>query len=600
MKQILLVFLIFILAACSTTPPEASPTATRTATFPTKTPILTPTPLPDRSEPPLHYRMVAPIPGAGYLYRAALQNTVGMAFGPDGRLYIADYQGSDVMAVSPDGTLQPLKTWRNPDLWQNGGPYNLAFGPDGSLYVSDQARIYRFDAQGNATALPGIQVTTIGGMTFSPAGELYYSERANTLMQQASAQLSSYAGRVYRWDPSGTSTLVAEGIEFAQDLVFGLDGTLYVSQMNLNSVVQVDVNSGQVSNFVANSNWQGDPTFLAVDSRGNIWARNLGILHCYAPDGSPKNYILDGITYHSSEHFADPGIYNLGTAGGLVFDAQGGLWVGAFHGKLFHLETVETTDQDVPSFTLKTIIPGFEGSTLAVDSKGNVYTENQNSYELLRFAPDGKMEVLLTDLPPGRVAVALDSSDVLFLGFSDGQIKRLEADGSLTFHALQQVEQMVFGRDGNLYAIAGGFRQPKSVVRIDPDGLITTIASELGGQPLGGGGADIFLAPEDDLYVFVEQTLDLFRIDYNGQGGLVANLVEMGNEPGPTAISAGPDGTVYYNPSHIFSLYRLDAAGVGTLLATDIRGDPWSLAVSPDGKWIYIVQTGAIDKIPVR
>ena len=30
-----------------------------------------------------------------------------------------------------------------------------------------------------------------------------------------------------------------------------------------------------------------------------------------------------------------------------------------------------------------------------------------------------------------------------------------------------------------------------------------------------------------------------------------------------------------------------------------IPGDPWGMDVSPDGKWLYVIEVGAVDRIPL-
>jgi sugar lactone lactonase YvrE len=56
----------------------------------------------------------------------------GMAFDPEGSLYMTDFEHSAIVRRRPDGALETVV--RSPELlrWPDG----VAFGPDGSLYVT--------------------------------------------------------------------------------------------------------------------------------------------------------------------------------------------------------------------------------------------------------------------------------------------------------------------------------------------------------------------------------------------------------------------------------------------------------------------------------
>jgi sugar lactone lactonase YvrE len=110
-----------------------------------------------------------------------LTNPSGLAIAPDGTLYVADYLGGRVFRIRADGA---LVTVAGGGLQAEGqatksnvfGPTGLAFGPNGDLYIGEVggSRISRLNAQGNLST-----IASTGGMAWglaiSPAGELYAS-----------------------------------------------------------------------------------------------------------------------------------------------------------------------------------------------------------------------------------------------------------------------------------------------------------------------------------------------------------------------------------------------------------------------------------------
>ncbi len=400
---------IFALMAvgCSAAPPAAIPT-------PTRAPTLTPTqhssgsgemmtaianasemtaqamtPIPPLSERPGHVFLADGSGLAGYLYRAALQTPTEIAWGPDGYLYIADWTGRRVVRYALDGTADDPEYWRDPQVggaWSHDGPRYVAFAPDGTMVVGNHGTIWQVAADGTFTQLNGVEGSPVGGLLFGPDGTLYYTDRGQ--------------GLVRRWLPEGRSEVVASGIPNAEVMAFGLDGTLYVSEMAMNTVVKVDVASGQVSDFLA-VDLGNDPIYLAVDSAGDIWVRGITRLYRVSPDGALKPYVIDGQTYNGGEYFG------LRTAGGIAFDSQGGLWIANYNSMLQRLNPPEP-GQEANGMTLSVVEPAAEMSDMGVGPDGTVYAYNENTRQMLRISPAGDVEVLLQREGGGRVAVAVE------------------------------------------------------------------------------------------------------------------------------------------------------------------------------------------------
>ncbi len=575
--------LIIILSACSTATP--APTASSPQPLSPNTPVPA---TPSRIPPPtpttelLTERLgVVWIPGendfAAYAYRSFLQIPVGMTRGPDGKIYIADWTGRHIVRFAKDGTMDELPWWNQVMALQADGPRGIAFDSKGNLFTNNHGHVFRVEPSGVITELQGFQAGPIGSIAISPTDELYYTDR-------------SPQGALRKWNPAGNIETVAANLPFAENMVFGLDGILYLTQMAQGQVLKVDVTSGAVSTFQEDV-CGNDPCYLAVDAEGDIWARGINRLSQFTPQGVEKTFTVDGIKYPG-------GPYNWHTAAGIAFDDEGGLWIASYNSKLVRLVPV-TPGQPDPEFTLQVVFPGFEGTDLDVDLNGAIYAPDMNTNQVFQVNPDGERVVLAKDLPGGRTAIALDQAGTVFLGLPSGEIVKLGADGSPVHYAKILARRMVFGTDSALYAIAGDYGQPKSIVRITGVDAYTTFASQVDGIPLGSGDAHISPALDKGFYVFTESERNLFFVDYEGQGHLIANLRTLGGG-GPAVMAASPvTGDIYFVPHGPYTVFKISADGTSNGFASSVFGDPWGMVVSKDGNWLYIAELGAIDKLPI-
>jgi sugar lactone lactonase YvrE len=139
----------------------------------------------------------------------------GLAYGPNGLLYISNFASGDIVRMRADGKLEVFARGLN-------APSALAFDRHGVLYVSefgnyDGTRVMRISRRGEVSVFAtGFNVPL--GLAFDPHGDLFVSNFGS--------------GVVHRVTPDGTVHEFARvpnaPLARLQYLAFDDDGTLYV------------------------------------------------------------------------------------------------------------------------------------------------------------------------------------------------------------------------------------------------------------------------------------------------------------------------------------------------------------------------------------
>ncbi len=518
-----------------------------------------------------HVSMLRQNTAIEYLYRTFIQIPVGMAYGPDGNMYVADWAGHHIVKIDPDNNVTDLGLWKTTDAFRWDGPRGLAFDSEGSLYISNHGHLYRLDTEGTFKELRGVQGSPIGSIAVSPSDELYYTDRGQ--------------GRVLKWTSDNGAQVIASGIPNAENLVFGPDGTLYLTQMNHPDLLKMDVGTGQWEVFVKNV-CGNDPCYLAVDHEGDIWIRALSTLYQYSPDGKKKSFTINK---KSSDQF----IWH--TSAGIAVDSEGGVCIASYNSRISRLIPTKPGAKD-PKFTLAVAFTGMEASDLAVDSNGNVYATDLNGRQVLKIDPDGKAETFIDSGSAARHAVTVDADDCVYYTTDKGEIRRVDQAGKNARYASLKTESMVFGADGILYAVKIGSKGVKSIVGISKKDKVFTLASKIAGDSLGSGDVRISPATDGGLYVFSQSSRNLYLLDFDGEGQLIGNYSNLGG--GVFCMAANPaNGEVYLIPHGSYIMYAVAPDGSYREMAQRFFGDPWSMVVSGDGASIYVAESGAIYKI---
>ena len=199
----------------------------------------------------------------------------GMAFGPDGNLYVGG---------GPLGTSQVLRfnaaTGAFLDVFVPPGSGGLAladtlaFGPDGNLYITGDGftlDVKRYNGATGAflgTFIPSSVLDTCGpdGLTFGSDGNLYVGCNTGSVLRfngTTGALLDTFV-------PVGSG-----GLNGAEALVFGPDGSLYVSSQRTDQVLRYNGATGGFLDVFASGGGLDAPWGLAFGPDGNFYVASF-------------------------------------------------------------------------------------------------------------------------------------------------------------------------------------------------------------------------------------------------------------------------------------------------------------------------------------
>ena len=139
-------------------------------------------------------------------------NATSMTFGPDDRMYVSSRFDGTVYRVSADGQTEVVAS----DL---GLACGLAFAPDGTLFVGDRSgTIFHIDGKGRTETLATLPASIAAYHLAMGRDEWLYV---------TGPTLATY-DRVYRVSMTGTVETVDESFGRPQGLAFDSEGTLHV------------------------------------------------------------------------------------------------------------------------------------------------------------------------------------------------------------------------------------------------------------------------------------------------------------------------------------------------------------------------------------
>jgi|HubBroStandDraft_1064217.scaffolds.fasta_scaffold02493_2 sugar lactone lactonase YvrE len=156
------------------------------------------------------------------------------------------------------------------DIANNGITSGVAFGPDGNLYVADDTHgtVLRFNpvtgaAMGTLVSA-GSGLSQPNGMTFGSDGNLYVSDFANGVVK-----FNGSTGAFMAANPNGPA-----GALWGFDVKYGPDGNIYVSDVNSGEILKFGTNLAYIGGFasVPGNFFYSYPLGIAFGLNGNLYA----------------------------------------------------------------------------------------------------------------------------------------------------------------------------------------------------------------------------------------------------------------------------------------------------------------------------------------
>jgi sugar lactone lactonase YvrE len=178
-------------------------------------------------------------------------NPTGMAFGPDGEMYISSRFDGQVYRVTAEGTASVFAS-------NLGVATGIAFDPQGYLYVGDrEGTVYRVNHQGIPTAFATLAPSVAAfHLAFDHQGNLYVTNPS----------MSGYDA-IHRITPEGQIQAFVTDLGRPQGMSFDHQDNLYVvSYYRGDAGVLKITPQGEVSHVVSGVNLVG----LALDSLGHL------------------------------------------------------------------------------------------------------------------------------------------------------------------------------------------------------------------------------------------------------------------------------------------------------------------------------------------
>jgi sugar lactone lactonase YvrE len=187
-------------------------------------------------------------------------NPTGMAFGPDGEIYISSRFDGQVYRVNAEGTASVFAR----DL---GVATGIAFGPEGYLYVGDrEGTIYRVNRQGIPTVFATLAPSVAAfHLAFDRQGNLYATNPS----------MSGYDA-IHRITPEGEIQAFVTDLGRPQGMAFDHQDNLYVVSYFRGDAGVLKISpEREVSHVVSGVNLVG----LALDALGHLLVVSTSVVY---------------------------------------------------------------------------------------------------------------------------------------------------------------------------------------------------------------------------------------------------------------------------------------------------------------------------------
>jgi len=198
----------------------------------------------------------------------------GPAFDAQGNLWVVDIPWGRIFKITGRGEVSC-------EIEYDGEPNGLAFAPDGRLYVADAKRGLMVFDPGSKAIEPVLERVMAAGfrglndLTFASNGDLYFTDQGQT-------GLHDPTGRLWRLKTDGRLDLLLSNVPSPNGLALNLDEDIvYLAATRANAVWRVPLTKQQglvtkVGTYIQLSGG-GGPDGMALDESGGIAVCHTGL-----------------------------------------------------------------------------------------------------------------------------------------------------------------------------------------------------------------------------------------------------------------------------------------------------------------------------------
>jgi uncharacterized protein (TIGR03437 family) len=412
----------------------------------------------------------------------ALSAPRNLAFDHSGNLYISDFGGARVYMMTPLGSLVTAAGTGNAGISGDNGPASqaalnhpagLAFDPQGVLYIADSGNhLIRRINLGVITSYA--RAATPSGLTFDESGTLYVADIS--------------AGDIAEIPSSGpVSTIAVAALDLSYSSGLGLYASTGNVVVAAGGRVPVTLAGG--GNFAHGDNGPAalarlnHPAGVSTDASGNIYIadRDNHRVRRVGPDGTIVTVAGTGVAGNTGDG-GPASSAQLNGPSSVTVDAGGNLYIADTGNARIRKVTPEGTITSAT--TLGLVAPVYA----IADASGKLYIADAGTGKLLAAGSNGVPATLLSGLTSPR-GLALDGEgNLLFTDAGAAQVSRLSSAGTVaSVGAGWSIPRGVaVDTAGNVYVADTGLQE---IIEVDSSGATTVIAGTGEAGFSGDGGA---------------------------------------------------------------------------------------------------------------
>ncbi len=424
----------------------------------------------------------------------ALSAPRNLAFDDFGNLYISDFGGARVYQMSPQGSLSTIAGTGVAGVSGDNGaaqlarlnhPAGLAFDPQGALYVADSANhLVRRIKSGLITSYA--RAATPTGLTFDGLGTLYLADASAGYIAVipisgppstiAVAALDvSYSSGLGLYASTGSAVLTAGGsvpvtLAGGGNLAHGDNGPAVQARLNHPAGVGFDT-AGNI--YIAD---RDNHRIRRVAAAGSGHGTSAGTIATVAGTGIAGN-TGDGGPATSAQ---------LNQPSSVTVDSSGNLYIADTGNAEIRKVTPDGNISTVAKTSLVSPVYAI------ADSSGNLYIADAGAGAILTVGASGVPVPLLSGLTSPR-GLALDAQgDILFTDAGAARVASLSPAGTVTNIGSSTGSSWNIPRgvavdsSGNIWVADTGLQQ---IIQVDSAGALTVIAGTGVAGFSGDGGA---------------------------------------------------------------------------------------------------------------